>query len=911
MSALADYKRKRNFAATPEPKGKRQKSPMPIFVVQRHAARRLHYDFRLEVNGALASWAVPKGPPEERGEKRLAVHVEDHPIDYAKFEGEIPKGNYGAGQVQIWDKGTYEVEGPEPAAAQIERGDFKFRLHGERLNGRFVLVKMRRSDRGNEWLLIRKESDAPPLTAQHAEKQPSISTGKAAELTRKAILNPEELAGAKKAPMPDQVPVALATLAEKPFSNPDWLFEIKWDGERALALIRDGEVELRARSGRDITPEYPELKELPKGLNARKAILDGEIVVLDEAGRSNFMRIQQRFGVQNPSRQLQQTVPVTYYAFDLLYYDGYDLRNVALESRKNLLRSLLTPSERVRFSDHQIEKGIELYEVARQQGLEGIIAKRRDSPYPGKRSSLWVKLKIVQDMDVVIGGWTAPRRSREHFGALLMGLYDASGNLEYIGSVGTGFTQDLLDSTFRQLKALEVANCPFRITPKVKEAVHWVKPQLVARVKFGQWTHDKRLRAPVFLGFQEDREARDCRFDNQVTAAVAAPDSPSASGTSKRGSSTARPDAEIEKRDLSEKKNRRDAPLRMTAEARKAAGQGKAAENRASTAKGQTGAKSVDVAPAADLERELASGRGESLAVELDGKRLNLTHLNKLYFPQPKVRKRDVLLYYLRVAPHILPFLKDRPLVLKRYPNGIDGKFFFQKEAPSSRPDWIRTVQIDSKERGGEMPYFLADDRADLLYLTNLGCIDHNPWSSRFDDQEHPDYIFFDLDPTDGTGFEVVLTVARAIYKGLEALGVRSYMKTSGASGFHIYIPLEREYSYEEVRLFAGAIGQRVQSQLPAQVTSERTVSKRRKGTVLIDALQNAKGKPLAAVYSLRPFRGATVSAPVSPRELAKGFLPAEFNIETMFQRLKRPGDLWKDFWENRQRLQDFVERAK
>ncbi len=906
MCALADYNRKRNFAATPEPKGRPKKSAMPIFVVQRHAARRLHYDFRLEVNGALASWAVPKGPPEERGEKRLAVHVEDHPIDYAKFEGEIPKGNYGAGQVQIWDKGTYEIEGPESAAAQIERGDFKFRLHGERLNGRFVLVKMRRSERGNEWLLIRKESDAELSTVHRVGKPPSISTGKPAEVIRKAAVNPEELPGAKKSPMPNQVPVALATLADRPFSNSDWLFEIKWDGERALALVRDGEVELRARSGRDITQEYPELKQLPKTLNARKAIIDGEVVVLDEAGRSDFMRIQQRFGVLNPSARLQQSVPVTYYAFDLLYYDGYDLRNVALESRKELLRSLLTPSERVRFSDHQNEKGIELYEVAEQQGLEGIIAKRRDSIYPGKRSSVWLKFKIVQDIDVVIGGWTAPRKSREHFGALLMGLYDADGNLEYIGSVGTGFTQDLLNSIYKTLQGLKTSDSPFREAPKLKEAVYWVKPELVARVKFGQWTHDRKLRAPVFSGFQEDRAASDCRFDNQVTPEVAAAAGVSVEGTSKRGSSTARPDAEIEKRDLSERKNRRDAPLRMTAHEDARGRRGKAD---AQTAKARSKASSPEEVAARDLEKELASGRGESLAADFNGKRVNLTHLNKLYFPEDGLRKRDVLLYYLRVAPHILPFLKDRPLVLKRYPNGIDEQFFFQKEATSA-PDWIRTVQIDSKERGGKMPYFLADDLADLLYLTNLGCIDHNPWSSRFDNQDHPDYIFFDLDPTDGTSFDVVLKVARAIYEQLEALKVRVYMKTSGASGFHMYIPLEPEYTYEEVRLFAGAIGQRVQAELPSLVTSERTVSKRRKGTVLIDALQNAKGKPLASVYSLRPFRGAPFSAPVSPRELAKGFEPKQFNIETIRERLKRPGDLWKDFWDNRQRLQDVVKLA-
>jgi bifunctional non-homologous end joining protein LigD len=456
------------------------------------------------------------------------------------------------------------------------------------------------------------------------------------------------------------------------------------------------------------------------------------------------------------------------------------------------------------------------------------------------------------------------------------------------------------------LEGLKTSDSPFRLAPKLKEAVYWVKPELVARVKFGQWTHDKKLRAPVFLGFQEDRNARDCRFEDQVTATVAAPDSISPSGTSKRGSSTARPDPEIEKHDLRGKKGRRDAPLRMTVD-KDARGQRRKAD--AQAAKAQSKASSTEEVAARDLEKELASGRGESLAADLNGKRVNLTHLNKIYFPEDGLRKRDVLLYYLRVAPHILPFLKDRPLVLKRYPNGIDEQFFFQKEATSA-PDWIRTVQIDSKERGGKMPYFLAGDRADLLYLTNLGCIDHNPWSSRFDNQDHPDYIFFDLDPTDGTSFDVVLKVARAIYKQLESLKVRVYMKTSGASGFHMYIPLEPEYTYEEVRLFAGAIGQRVQAELPSLVTSERTVSKRRKGTVLIDALQNAKGKPLASVYSLRPFRGAPFSAPVSPRELAKGFEPKQFNIETIRERLKRPGDLWKDFWDNRQRLQDAVKRA-
>jgi bifunctional non-homologous end joining protein LigD len=853
MSPLETYKRKRKFQQTPEPKGRFGNTGIPIFVVQRHAARRLHFDFRLQINGALASWAVPKGPPREIGEKRLAVHVEDHPIEYAQFEGDIPKGNYGAGHVDIWDQGTFEIEGHESAAEQVERGDLKFRLNGERLNGRFVLVKMRNASRGNEWLFIRKSD---PSQAESRVEEAKDRPAKASPTQK--IPDLAALHGSRKAPMPEHISVALAQISEKPFSDPGWLFEIKWDGERALAYLRDGHVELRARSDRNITSEYPELKNIVKQLNARQAVVDGEIVVLDEEGRSDFTRIQPRFGVASPPQSLQQKNPVTFYLYDLVYCDGYDLRNVALETRKNLLRELLRPSDTIRYSDHVVETGVELYEVAKQRDLEGIIAKRRDSLYLGKRSSEWLKFKIVHDLDVVIGGWTAPRRSRDHFGALLMGLYDAN-HLKYVGSVGTGFDSDMLQKTAKVLLKLETPDCPFDKTPIVKEATHWIKPEMVARVKYGQWTHDLKLRAPVFLGFQEDREPRDCHMQE------AQAETPAVSRSASRPANSGRRNGTPPERSVS-------SPT--------------------------------------DLEAQLARGHGESLDAELDGKTLSLTHLNKLYFTKPDLRKRDVLLYYLRIAPYILPFLKDRPLVLKRYPNGIDGKFFFQKEAPASRPRWLRTAMIYSDERKSQIPYLLADDLADLLYLTNLGCIDHNPWSSSFDDEVHPDYVFFDLDPTSGTRFDVVATVARSIYRRLDALGVRPYLKTSGASGFHIFIPLERRYSYEEVRLFAGAIGQQVQAELPDLVTFERKVSRRPQGTVLIDTVQNARGRPLAAAYSLRPFGGAPVSAPVSPKELTDKLRPEGLNSKTIFDRLRRSGDLWKNFWKDRQRLEDAVMQA-
>ena len=800
MRALRDYQKKRDFRATKEPRGKRAGAERaPIFVVQRHAARRLHFDFRLQLGGTLASWAVPKGPPEEVGEKRLAIHVEDHPIEYAKFEGDIPAGNYGAGHVDIWDAGTFQMEGPLSAAEQIEKGEITFRLMGNRLNGTFVLVKMRRSSRGNEWLFIRR-SNSESAAVPEPQKR---GRGPATNSTNNSVLDAKNLDSAKKSDMPANISVALAQLSDKVFASPEWLFEIKWDGERALSFIQDGEVEFRSRSGRNITSEYPELKSVVKQLNARRAIVDGEIVALDNEGRSDFTKIQPRFGVSHPPLSLQQKNPVTYYLFDLLYCDGFDLRNSPLEKRKELLQKLLRPSDKIRYSDHVIGKGTELFEIAKNRNLEGIIAKRRDSPYIGKRTSSWLKFKIVHDLDVIIGGWTEPRKGRDHFGALLMGMYFGK-TLKYIGSVGTGFDRPMLERTRTSLDKLAVAESPFDTTPRLREISHWVKPKLVARVKYGQWTKDKKLRQPVFLGFQEDRSANDCRAEAEVPQSAKAPVKP----------------PNVERPRVKKAQSASEPPSSVK-----------------------------------HLQEELSEGSLETLTVELEGKKFSLTHLNKIYFKRPNLRKRDVLLYYIRIAPNILPFLKDRPMVLKRYPNGIDGEFFFQKEAPKSRPEWVQTVDIFSKERGGRIPYLLANDLATLLYMTNLGCIDHNPWSSRFDDEEHPDYLFFDLDPTEGATFAEVLRVARATHDQLQALKIHSYLKTSGASGFHIYVPIERKYTYEEVRLFAGGVGQRVQAELPEIVTFERTVSKRRKGTVLVDAVQNAKGKTAGGTLFASAFR--------------------------------------------------------
>jgi bifunctional non-homologous end joining protein LigD len=917
VAKLSEYRRKRKFQVTPEPKGKARVEGHHKFVVQRHAARRLHYDFRLEIDGVLKSWAVPKGPPDLPGEKRLAVHVEDHPIEYGSFEGQIPKGNYGAGDVQIWDRGTFEPEGPLPAGEQVRRGEIKFRLYGQRLKGSYVLVKMRRSDRGNEWLFLKhnrpdfeeEESTAAQAatSASSSKKSAALSrTGRKAALTD---LQAKFLPGAKRSAMPQNPQVALATLIDKPFSNSNWLFEVKWDGERALAYLQGGELTLQARSGRIITQEFPDLHNMPKQVMALKAILDGEIVVLDESGHSDFQRLQKRFGAVNPPAVLQKSSPATYYAFDLLFCDGYDLRKVPLVERKRFLEQIIQPTEFLRYSAHEVEKGQELYNAARDQQLEGILAKQSDSPYVSGRTQYWLKLKILHEVDVVIGGWTAPRKTRDYFGSLLMGLFKGA-DLIYVGNVGTGFSQESLESIYKRLQQIERPKSPFSTVPKLKERTWWTEPQFVARIRYGQWTSEGRLRQPAFLGFREDRTAKDCQMEGEVPQEVkpseVKPSRPRPvlrqQGGPSQGAAPAVPTTLPEREAFAPEP--RHSPARTAKTVR--------STDKHSVARKLPSSPSLDknlAAASADAEKQIRVAPSDTLIFTVEGKELRLSNLNKIYFPKERYTKRDLLAYYAHVAPYILPFLKDRPMVMRRYPNGVDGKTFFQKEAPSPRPDWLKIAMIASKERGGEMPYALANDLASLLFLTNLGCIDHNPWSSRPGSEKSPDYLFFDLDPTDGTPFENVVELASVIQEILEAASIKTFLKTSGATGFHIYLPLEEGYTYEEARTFADAIVEMARAKVPQLITTERAVRRRPKGRVLIDTLQNAHGKPLAAAYAVRAFPGAPVSAPISPRELKKGLQANAWNIRTMPARLAKVGDLWADFWQHRLRLEDAASR--
>jgi bifunctional non-homologous end joining protein LigD len=856
---LEEYRKKRAFERTPEPSGAEAASKTEnTFVVQKHSATRLHYDFRLAIDGTLKSWAVPKGPSQNPDDKRLAVQTEDHPLDYANFEGNIPAGNYGAGTVMVWDRGTFKVEGKGEAGKQIERGEIKFALNGDKLRGSFVIVKLKNSEKGNEWLMIKHKDAAADAAWEIDEHDGSVLTGRVleeieAEAPPKRDASPlhaADLEGARKAAMPGRLGPMLASISEHAFSDPNWLFEIKWDGVRALAWIENGKLTLRARSESDITAQYPELAGLPGAFSGHTGILDGEIAVQDERGRSNFENLQERMHVQNPSQTLIAQYPVVYFVFDLVYCDGYDLRAVPLLERKQLLQKLLHNSERIRFSDHQLEHGKQLFELAKQNGLEGMIAKRIDSRYVSERSTKWLKVKTSKTLDAVLGGYTEGRGAGMLFGSLLLGLYEGK-SLKFIGHAGSGFNAQSYKEVGAKLKELETKKCPFDKTPETNEKATWVTPKLVARVKFSGWTQEGRLRHPVFLGLREDAKAEDSRKETEAPEPV------------------------------------------------------KAAVVHAPPVIGKVLSKKPQI------EAELFKGNAENATLEIEGKRFRLTHLNKVYFPESGYTKRELIAYYYRMAEYVLPFLKDRPLVLRRYPDGIKGQAFFQKDMREGmgQPDWFQTVPVESESKGQTTHYAIANDLASLLYLTGLGCIDHNPWSSRYEDQTHPDYFFFDLDPSDGTEFSVVVKVAKALHEKLEELKVNVFLKTSGATGMHLYVPVKPEYTYEQLRTFAEIVTRIVTAKHANLVTSERTVAKRPAGRVLIDVQQNAEGRPLAAPYVVRAFAKAPVSAPLLAKELKTGLKPEKFNLKSMPGRMEGVGDLWGKFFEKRQGLEGAIEK--
>ena len=733
---LEEYSRKRSFDKTPEP------APKPVarqakgnyFCVQRHDATRLHYDFRLEIDGVLKSWAVPKGPSLEPLAKHLAMHVEDHPIDYGSFEGNIPKGEYGGGSVMLWDRGTFDLLGDAPADEQIKRGDLKFRLHGEKLGGEFALVHMRGRGKGNEWLLIKKkDAFAQPgwniedharsvLTGRSqqeiAEDLPAVKTdekpkSKARGSKKNSKIALVDIPGAQPSPMPQAVSPMMASLVDKPPAGDQWLYEVKWDGVRALCFIENQRLSIYSRSGNRCDQQYPEVSVLPHYLDAATAIVDGEIAVLDENGRSSFSLIQPRIAVTDPNSiaHLSRSSPVTLFLFDLLYLDGYDLRNVPLEERKCLLKGILRPTDSIRYSDDFTANGDAMLEAARQMGLEGILAKRRQSRYEGRRSQEWLKIKATSQQEFVIGGFT--HGDRDYFSSLVLGLYQ-DGKLVHAGQVGTGFNQKSLKEIYSRIEPLITGENPFSGRVKALRDVTWVKPELVCQIKYLEFTPDGLLRAPVFLGLRADKNPR------EVVREIAAP---------------------LSEQPLTEQ-HLTTPPV---------------TESRASA--GAAGPLIPRDSP-------------NDLSLDIDHRTLKFTNLNKVFYPADNITKRDLINYYDAIAHLILPHLRDRPLSLKRYPNGIDHDYFFQKNAEAKFAGWIRLEPIYSEHTSGETHYVICNDRPTLLYLANLACIDHNPWMSRVGSLENPDFALIDLDPTEGCPYDQIIEAARIVKKKLDAIGM-------------------------------------------------------------------------------------------------------------------------------------------
>jgi bifunctional non-homologous end joining protein LigD len=854
--SLKEYARKRSFDKTPEPKPESRPSPAGknFFCVQRHDATRLHYDFRLEVDGTLKSWAVPKGPSLEPLSKNLAVHVEDHPVSYGNFEGNIPKGEYGGGSVMLWDRGVYELLGDASANAQIERGDLKFRLHGEKLRGEFALVKMKNRGKGNEWLIIKKK-DAEAKPGWNIEDHShSVLTGRTQQEIADnlpAVQPPPApssqplaaLPGAAASPMPRTIAPMLATLTTHPPSGDEWLYEVKWDGVRAIVFVEDSQLRILSRSGKRSDQQYPELTVLPHFLKASSAILDGEIAVLDENGRSSFSLIQPRISVTDPNSiaHLARSTPVTLFLFDLLYLDGYDLRGVALEKRKQLLEGILTPADHIRFSDHFVANGAAMLEAARAHGLEGILAKRRSSKYEGRRNQDWLKIKVETRQEFVIGGFT--HGERDYFSSLVLGLYD-HGKLIHAGQVGTGFNDKSLKEIYSRIQPLIVKKSPFSGAVKALRDVTWLKPELVAEIKFLEFTPDGLLRAPVFIALRSDKDPKEC--------------------------------------------------------VRETAGSEETAEDVLESA----------TAPLIKREFLIPPKPPAEMIVTIDAHRLKLTNLNKVLFPGEGIAKRDLINYYDAVADLMVPHLRDRPLSLKRYPNGIDHDFFFQKDAEDKVPSWVRLEPIFSEHNQDNIHYIIANDRATLVYLANLASIDQNPWMSRLGSLDNPDFALIDLDPTEGCPYDQIVEAAQMVKKKLDAMGLEGYPKTTGGDGMHIYIPLEAVYTYEQVRSFAEILSILVIREKPELFTTPRTVSQRKKGKVYFDYLQISSAKTIAAPYVPRAYPGAPVSTPLAWPEVRRGLDPEQFNIRNVLDRFERVGDLFQPVLTNKQNIEAALERT-
>jgi bifunctional non-homologous end joining protein LigD len=891
---LHEYNRKRKFVNTPEPVGKTStktlESKVRAFVVQKHKASHLHYDFRLEdENGLLKSWAIPKGPSMDSQIKRLAVLTEDHPYDYLLFEGTIPQGNYGAGTVIVWDHGTYKTDGP--LIDQFQKGKISIELHGQKLRGRFSLVKTRND---NQWLLLKANDEFMTTDDLTVTSPSSVLSGRLnADLDQEPNLGDVQQRRpttrkrtSKRSPskvnnvegissqadkvtekLPSKIKPMLASPVEKAFNNKDWVCEIKWDGVRAITFKENHAIRIQSRNGNDITHKYPEIiKALELTMfDINSTIIDGEIVVLDTNGLPNFQGHQRRMNIQNNKEieVLSKEIPATYYIFDILYHNGRDLKMLSYLERRQILTQILTISERVKISDYIEENSLDLLKHTRDLNLEGVVAKRKASLYQeGIRSQDWLKIKNVITQDCVIVGYTKGLGNREpYFGSLLMAVYDPlQRKLRFVGHTGSGFGYKTIDVIHSKLQKLITNSMPIDHLPYMNRQTTWVKPVLVAEVKLAGWSNEGIMRAPIFLRFREDKNPEECVIEADQSIAI--------------------------------KYN---------------------IENDDST------------------EQAISSAR------------VDFSNLDKVYWnatrDHGKITKGDLINYYDSMSKLILPHLRDRPLSLSRYPDGVGGKSFYQKDWNQSKPEYAKTVGIHSEHRGEVINYLICNNRESLLWIVNLGAIEMHPWYSRIRDFDScdsfsllheekcglnfPDFIVFDLDPYiySGTekkgkepeynfkGFKAAVEVAYDLSDLLRELKIKSFVKTSGKTGLHIYVPITQQYTYDQTRTFAEIIGKIVISRFPKKVTMEWNTTKR-KGKVFFDYNQNSRGKTIASVYSMRPTMSATVSMPIGWNKL-DDISPTDFTIKTIPNLTRGKRDEWEGVLKDKQDLGKILSTVK
>jgi bifunctional non-homologous end joining protein LigD len=950
--SLETYRRKRDFSQTPEPSGEgdgKPGQPPPKtgrrFVVQRHRATALHYDFRLEMDGVLASWAVPRGPSLKPLERRMAVHVEDHPLDYFDFEGVIPKGAYGGGDVIVWDWGTWEPEETDDPGEAVRKGELKFRLFGQKLKGRFVLVRTRNEQGGKEqWLLMHKKDDearddwdvdALPFSVKSGRTNDQVKAGAPAVWNSSAPAAEAaiHLEGARDERLPDFIPLMLATLADKPFSDPDWLFEMKLDGYRVEAVVDRGSVRLWTRNKQDAARYFPHLAAAkPTWISATQAVVDGEVVALNEKGLPDFSLLQDLAGMKGfaasrgershapsdgSSRTREAHGALVYHVFDLLHYEGRSLVDVPLEERKKLLKTLIREHAQVRYVSHVAEHGVEFYDAAASQNLEGIMAKLRRSVYePGRRSKSWLKVKIRREQELVVIGYEPGKGTHKDLGALIVAVNE-DGELRYAGEVGSGIDTRTRRVLREQLDALARDTPPATGVPRIPGA-RWAEPRLVIRAEFSEWTTDNLLRQAAFKGVEPDRDPktvvreREMATDEAVEAAERTADE--AIEEAEAGDGGVPPQ-------LGRSGSRRRQPERRRAQpAGPASGETRSPEARPPRGKAPKANPSGGSEAGVKLVRdpsEVGDPPGAVTAAELDaldamradglweigGHTIKVSNLDKVLFPDSGYTKRDLIRYYVTVAAVLLPHLRDRPLNVDRWPDGVNGPHFWQKQIPAHAPAWVARWDYPEAGKNESHTYVVCDRVATLAWLANQAVIDLHPWTSRLPEWYLPTYALIDIDPGEKTNWDEVVVMARLYRRALEHLGMVGFPKTTGKRGIQVWVPIAQKYTFDQTRDWVMGLSQAVGRAVPELVSWEWEKAGRR-GLARLDFTQNAVNKTLVAPYAVRPVPRAGVSTPIRWEELDDPDLRADrWDLKSVIARIESVGDLFAPALELQQEL--------